>query len=364
MDAISWNKIIAELPGRHVLQTWEWGQVKEKYGWQVLTQIWRDEGCMVQGAALVLERTIRIAGFAPGLRILYVPRGPMTDWSNPIWRKEVLDDLQSLAKRQRAIFIKIDPEVFLGSGIPGTPGAIENEVGKKVLEDLQVRGWRYSGEQIQYRNTVWLDLDHSEEELLARMKQKTRYNIRLADRKGVQVRQGTLADLPMLYQLYTETSARDGFVIRSEEYYYTIWRSFLDKNMAEAFIAEVKGEPIAGLFLFYFGGKAWYLYGMSRRAYSDRMPNYLLQWKAICRARSIGCVQYDLWGAPDIFDENDPMWGVFRFKKGLGGKVMRTIGAWDFPTQPGLYSLYTYILPKLLAILRVRGKARTRQGIL
>ena len=119
-------------------------------------------------------------------------------------------------------------------------------------------------------------------------------------------------------------------------------------------------DPVAGLFIFYFDKRAWYLYGMSTQKHREKMPNYLLQWDAIKAARSRSCTQYDLWGAPDNFDETDSMWGVFRFKDGLGGKVIRTPGAWDFPVRPNLYSLYMNILPRILGILRARGKKQTR----
>jgi lipid II:glycine glycyltransferase (peptidoglycan interpeptide bridge formation enzyme) len=251
----------------------------------------------------------------------------------------------------------------LGCGIPNTPDAQENETGRSVESDLKARGWQFSDSQVQFRNTVWLDLSGSEEELLGRMKQKTRYNLHLAERKGVCLRTTSLTDLPILYKMYAETSVRDGFVIRPESYYQKVWETFIQGQMAEGLIAEVDGEPVGGLILFHFAGKAWYLYGMSRQVHREKMPNYLLQWEAMRRAKSLGCTYYDLWGAPDIFDETDPMWGVFRFKEGLGGKVIRSLGAWDYSPRPIYYSLYTRVLPRLLDLMRRRGKARTRQEV-
>jgi peptidoglycan pentaglycine glycine transferase (the first glycine) len=206
-------------------------------------------------------------------------------------------------------------------------------------------------------------LNYSEVELLARMKQKTRYNLNLAQRKGVVLRIGNVSDLDVLYRLYAETSVRDGFVIRSEGYYKSIWQSFIEHGMAKALLAEVGGETVAGLFLFAFAQRAWYLYGMSSQAHRDKMPNYLLQWTAMLQAKQLGCTTYDLWGAPDLFDETDSMWGVFRFKEGLGGRVVRTIGAWDFTSRPWLYEGYTRLLPRVMSILRRRGKERTRREV-
>ena len=363
MDAQAWNSQIARLPGAHILQTWEWGKLKEAYGWQMLPKVWHEPDGEIKAAAMVLQRTIALGGFAARLRILYVPRGPLLDWSDQTWRTRVLDDLQLLARKQRAIFIKIDPEVVIASGIPGEAGEQQNENGKTVTVELARRGWLFSGEQIQFKNTVWLDLACPEDELLGRMKQKTRYNLRLAERKGVTIRPGSQADLPVLYHMYAETSVRDGFVIRPEPYYRQVWQTFMQREMADALIAEVEGEPIAGLFLFHFAGRAWYLYGMSRQAHRDKMPNYLLQWAAIRRAKELGCTSYDLWGAPDEFSETDSMWGVYRFKEGLGGEVVRTLGAWDFPARAWIYPLYTRILPRLLNILRRRGKTRTQQEV-
>jgi lipid II:glycine glycyltransferase (peptidoglycan interpeptide bridge formation enzyme) len=131
----------------------------------------------------------------------------------------------------------------------------------------------------------------------------------------------------------------------------------------EPLIAEVEGEPVAAIFVFYFAGRAYYLYGMSREFHREKMPNYLLQWEAMRRARAAGCDAYDLWGAPDVFDEGDSMWGVFRFKEGLGGQVLRTLGAWDFTPRTFWYKLYSEILPRMLNLLRSRGKSRTKQQI-
>jgi peptidoglycan pentaglycine glycine transferase (the first glycine) len=360
---LEWNQKLLSLPQPHLLQSWEWGQVKAQYGWLPLPQTWGAPGTP-DAAALILQRTIAVGGFAARLRMLYVPKGPIMDWANLELRHQVLEDLAALARRQGAIFIKIDPDIVIGLGIPGEPGSSESELGQQVLNDLREGGWRFSGEQVQFRNTVLVDLSVPEEELLARMKQKTRYNVRLAQKKGVQVRVGGPPDFPMLYRMYAETALRDGFAIREERYYCTVWQTFTDAGLAEPLIAEVEGEPAAAVFIFRFGGRAWYIYGMSRPLHREKMPNYLLQWEAMRRAKSAGCNTYDLWGAPDQFDESDSMWGVYRFKEGLGGQVVRTIGAWDLPTRPLLYRLYTQTLPRLLNLMRRRGLERTQRTVI
>jgi lipid II:glycine glycyltransferase (peptidoglycan interpeptide bridge formation enzyme) len=161
--------------------------------------------------------------------------------------------------------------------------------------------------------------------------------------------------------MYAQTSVRDGFVIRDHAYYTAVWSTFLQAGMVDLLVAEVSGEPVAAVFCYRFAGKAWYLYGMSSEAHREKMPNYLLQWHAIQRARQVGCRVYDLWGAPDVFDAEDPLAGVYRFKEGLGGQVMIGLGAWDLPTRPVAYRLYAQVLPRLLELMRRRGKARTRQ---
>ena len=185
----------------------------------------------------------------------------------------------------------------------------------------------------------------------------------LAERKGVRVRIGDTSDIPALFHLYAETSVRDGFVIRSAEYYQSAWQRFMEAGMADALIAEVNGEMVAAIIVFHFAKKAWYLYGMSSLKRRNLMPNHLLQWEAILHAQKLGCQVYDLWGAPDEFNDNDPLWGVYRFKEGFGGTVSRTLGAYDFPIHPLTYTLYTQVVPRLLDFMRRRGKAQTQRMV-
>ena len=292
----SWNELIAALPLAHLLQTWEWSQVKSKYGWQAMPFIWQDAMGNPVAAAMVLKRNFPVGGFAKKMCVLYIPKGPLMDWQDAALRSRVLDDLGVFAKRQGAIFIKIDPDVTLGTGVPGTEEAVEFLYGQAVRSELERRGWKFSQDQIQFRNTVLIDLTEPEDEMLRRMKQKTRYNIRLAQKKGVSVKVGTVDDLPLLYRMYAETSVRDGFLIREEGYYQTVWHSFMGvtpsatthQPFTEPLIAEVDGEPVGAVSMFYFAGQAIYLFGMSRETAREKMPNYLLQWEAIRRAKAAG----------------------------------------------------------------------------
>ena len=360
----NWNTLITQLPNAHFLQTREWAQVKEKYGWKAMPFVWHEEEKLV-AAAMILKRALPIRGFSAKLSVFYIPKGPLMDWKDKSLRERVLGDLQRFAKKQGAIFLKLDPDVPLAVGIPGETDECVHPEGQATRQALSLRGWRYSADQIQFRNTVLVDLSASEEEILVRMKQKTRYNIRLSSRKGVVMRVGTQDDWSMLYKIYAETSVRDGFAIRNEDYYQTVWGIFQSSKSptCEALIAEVDGEAVAAIFVFYFAKRAYYVYGMSTTNHRNKMPTYLLQWEAMKRAKLRGCTVYDLWGAPEVFDESDDMWGVFRFKRGLGGEVVRTLGAWDYAPNPFWYKIYAEFVPRVLDVMRSRGKKKTRESM-
>jgi peptidoglycan pentaglycine glycine transferase (the first glycine) len=331
-DPTHWNSTLAALPLAHVLQTWEWGQFKSRHGWTSRYLLWRD-GETPRAAALVLRRQLSRLPFC----VMYVPKGPAMDYADAPLVREVLSDLERFARQSRAIFVKIDPD----------------------LEPLQRlsnlrKGWLESTQQIQFRNTMEIDLRRSEDELLAAMHQKTRYNIRLAHKRGVTVRPGALADLELLYAMYDETARRDRFIIRPLDYYRDAWGSFIEAGLAQPLVAEVEGEPVAALILFRFAGRAYYFYGMSRDLHRERMPNHLLQWKAMRWAKRQGCAVYDMWGAPDTLSESDPMWGVYRFKLGFGGQFVQGAGAWDYPTSGLLYWVYTVAMPRVLDLMRRR----------
>lgn len=348
----AWDALAAGLPDTHILQSWAWGQFKQRTGWHAARYRWGN-----QAAAQVLTRT---AGRGL-LRVMYVPRGPLLNWENVALARTVLADLQHLARRQRAILLKVDPGVPLKTGSPEAPQP--HPPGQTAQATLQALGWQPAHEQIQFRNTVTLNLAHPAADLLAALKQKTRYNVRLAEKKGVTVRLGSAVDLDLLYSLYVETAVRDGFVIRPREYYVSLWRDLLERGHAQPFIAEVDAEPVSALVLFAFGPTVWYFYGMSCATHRDKMPNHLLQWRAIEWAQAHGYRTYDFWGAPDVFAETDSMWGVWKFKEGFNGTVIHGLGAWDTAPTPWLYAAYTRLLPRLLSLWRQRGLAINRREV-
>ncbi len=345
-DCQEWNRILLTLPSAHVLQSWDWGDFKSRWGWTAERLVWLENG-QPAAAAQVLQRSI------PGTpwTFLYVTRGPALDYANLPLVDLVLADLEAYGRRQHALFVKVDPDV------PRQYGEADNlpdPTGQGVLALLTRRGWRFSPEQIQFRNTVLVDLRPEPGELLAAMKNKWRYNIRLAERKGVTVRSGTGQDISLFYEMYAETANRDNFLIRPEAYYRDVWQRFLAVGQAQMLLAFAGETPVAGLFLFLFGRTAWYLYGASTAQARPLMPNHLLQWKAMEWARSAGCTCYDMWGAPDVFDPADRMWGVYQFKKGFGGRVMLGLGAFDYPVNRSGYWAFTAALPRLRSFLRRR----------
>ena len=357
-----WDALISQLPEPHILQTWEWGLSKKRNGWAPHALVWDSPNGQLLAAAMLLSRQIRIL---PGIKVkvLYCPKGPIMDWGDQELVSTVLRDLEVYTSEQKAVFLKIDPDVLLGTGLPGTESETSSATGLKVETQLKARNWHFSQDQIQFRNSVVIDLRQDEDAVLAAMKQKTRYNIRLSQRKGVNVRQAQQTDLSMLYGMYAATGVRDGFVVRHEAYYTDLWTRFMQAGMANGLIAEFEGNPIAAVLIFHFAGIARYMFGMSLEANRELMPNYLLQWEAVKLAKALGCHTYDFWGAPDKFDEQDSLWGVYRFKEGFNGMTVRHLGAWDYVSRLGIYKAYTEILPKLLGITRRLGKAQNRKKV-
>ncbi len=408
-DATAWDAALLSLPQPHILQSWAWGETKAQTGWVATRLVWITTLQTPQSSAQLLmpDTAPRRMEFGPaGLEALaglvgdarnrlkplvrnsrrlfsgqdarppreaaqslagsgaplaaasllvrrvrpripvavaYVPKGPILDWSDAGLVEAVLEGLESRARAAGAIFVKMDPDV-----------RGDTESGQAVVATLARRGWRPSAENIQYRNTVVSDLTPSEEELLAAMKPKWRYNIRLAERRGVVVRAGAAADLPAFYAMYAETGGRDGFLVRPFDYYRAIWERFLADGLGHLLLAEVEGAAVAGLILFRFGPTAYYFYGASTAQGRELMPNHALQWAALRWAKAAGCTRYDWWGAPDVLDESDPMWGVFRFKQGFGGEFTPWIGAWDYPVSRAGYWAYTVAMPKVLEAMRRR----------
>ena len=358
-----WADVINCLPDIHFLQSIEWAHIKSRLGWTSFYKIWHDQTGDIVAGTLILEREIGFLNLPIKSRIHYLPKGPLLDWSNLDLVEKVISDIEEFSKNRRVIFTKIDPDIIFAEGVSGDLDYVENQKAIELQKKLINRNWKFSENQIQFQNTVLINIELNEEEILSRMKQKTRYNIRLAERKGIKIRIASKNEFPLLYRMYAQTAIRDNFTIRSEKYYLDLWQEFSEKDFCVGLIAEFENFPIAGLMLYFYGERAYYVYGMSLDKHRNLMPTYLLQWEAIRLAKTKGKKIYDLWGAPYVFDESDSMWGVYIFKKGLGGKVIQTLGAWDFPTNRLMYYIYLKVVPRILNIFRVFGKKATERSI-
>ena len=359
-----WEKILPKLPDPHFLQSYLWAEIKMDNGWSPSYLIWKNEIGNIVAGAMILERKITFLKIF-SLIIHYCPKGPLLNWEGEQLVQCVLNDIEQFSKQRNAIFLKIDPDVFICDKV-SDQFVLNNELIKNndhVLAILKNRNWIASKEQIQFRNSIYLSLEESEDQLLKNMKQKTRYNIRLSERKGVVVRIGNSNDFEKLYQLYVETALRDNFVIRENAYYSKVWNKFYANDYCEPFIAEYEGEILAAIIIYYFSSKAYYVYGMSSEKNRNLMATYLLQWKAIQRAKERGCNIYDFWGAPEELNESDRMWGVYKFKLGFGGNLIMTIGARDFRNKSFGYYLYQIVLPKILDLMRKFGFLRLKSEV-
>ncbi|MCS6847102.1 MAG: peptidoglycan bridge formation glycyltransferase FemA/FemB family protein [Anaerolineae bacterium] len=331
-DARAWDAALRTLPSPHLLQSWAWGDFKSRWGWTAERWLLSGADGSPRAAIQLLKRRIRRLP----LCVLYAPKGPAAADDDAF--SEALALLEQRARAQRAIWVKIDGD----PGDPNDGGALDR---RRAL--LAARGWRYSPAQVQFRNTMHTDLRQSDDALLAAMKPKTRYNVRLAEKRGVRVRviaPISDADARLLYDMYAETGRRDGFIIREAQYYFDAWRAL----NGIAFVAEHDGRALAGLVLFCFADRAWYFYGMSRSVGREHMPNYLLQWSAMRWARDHGYTVYDWWGAPDTLEDSDALWGVYRFKEGFGARFVEGLGAWDYAPSHFAYAAYLKLAPRVI----------------
>lgn len=325
LQASEWESFLASHPQAHVLQTAAWGELKSEFGWGVEHVIVGEVG------AQVLFRRLPF-----GLSLAYIPKGPMggnseIDSKLQAW-KDVWSDIDALCRRKKAILLKVEPDLWQEGSDPILP-----------------RRFRLASHAIQPPRTIVVDLRAGEDEILARMKQKTRYNIRLALRKNVIVRSSS--NVALFYDLMQITGERNEFGVHSYEYYQRAFDLFNPRGECQLFLAEFEREPLAAIMVFAHGSRSWYFYGASNNQHRHRMPTYLLQWEAMRWARAMGCSTYDLWGVPDEDEEaledrfterSDGLWGVYRFKRGFGGELRRAQGPWDRVYQPVLYAFYRW----------------------
>ena len=342
LTSAEWNDFLSKCPDAHLLQSAEWGELKSSFGWEPVRLVCEDSGS-TWGTQILFRQ------LALGLTFAYLPKGPLlqndADGKNLAFPGQAFwKEVDLLCRKKRAVFLKVEPDDW-GPAAQFRAGEIPT-------------GFRSSPQAIQPPRTIVVDLTGSEEDILARMKQKTRYNIRLSSKKGVAVRQSENIDA--FYQLMETTGQRDEFGIHSLEYYQKAYDLFKYSAKCEMFMAEYDGKKIAGLMVFASGSRCWYLYGASSSLHRERMPTYLLQWEAMKWARSKGCVQYDLYGVPDheaeyleanFRDRSAGLWGIYRFKRGFGGQITRSPGPWDRVYHSFLYQLYLRWMARVAGVV-------------
>lgn len=329
-----YNDFVCRHSQGHFLQSWEWGQVKQGMGWTPLPLILEDEG-EIKASLLILKRALPLPGIKKS--IFYSPRGPVMELDNSALAKELFAGARLTARQHGAIFLKIDPDVV-----------VSNQIFINILKECgfakNETGLDFEGVQPAF--VFRLDISPSEEELLNKMHSKTRYNIRLAEKKGVQIRKADdRRDLRRFYDVLVETAERDRFLIRGFEYFAMIWEHMVENDLGEIFLAEWDGKIIAATLAMCMGDKAWYLYGASSNQYRNVMPNYLIQWSMIRWARDRGCNLYDFRGVSGDLDESNPLYGLYKFKKGFNGEFTEFVGDWDTVYDPFFYFLWTKALP-------------------
>ena len=352
-----WKEFLAAHPETHLLQTGEWGELKSAFGWEAARVIVGDCG------AQILFRKLPL-GFTLG----YMPKGPVFSDQCSVISEQFWAEVDEVCRARRAIFLKVEPDDWecddsrrriakSGDFAPQVkiePVEWECDDSRRRIAKSGDFALRASPHNIQPRRTIIVDLRGSGEEILARMKQKCRYNIRLAEKKGVAVR--TWDDVAAFHRMVLATGERDVFGVHSLEYYRRAYDLFHEAGMCEMLVAEYEGRPLAALMVFARGKRAWYFYGASTDESRNLMPTYLLQWEAMRWAKARGCEEYDLWGVPDEDEatleanfetRRDGLWGVYRFKRGFGGELQRAAGALDRVYNLPLYRLYLWRMSRV-----------------
>jgi peptidoglycan pentaglycine glycine transferase (the first glycine) len=326
-SAEAWDAFVRAHPRAHLLQLSAWGELKAGFGWRpVRVALAGADGQLVAGVQLLLRRLPLRLGW-----LAYAPYGPLVDWSDAGQVRDLLAGVDQVARQQRAVFLKIEP----GFGLEGV--------------DFAAYGFRRSAQTVQPPRTVMLDLSADDEAILARMNQGTRRNIRKSSKNDVEIREGTRDDVQHLNALLAETGARDEFGVHMPAYYERAYDLFVPSGHAALILGRHADRDLAGVMVFALGDSAWYLYGASSDRERQRMASYGVQWAGIRWAKARGATEYDMYGVPDedpasleaqFETRSDGLWGVYRFKRGWGGTVRRSVGAWDRVYRPALYTGY------------------------
>lgn len=308
-------------------QSLEWGRVKTAWTKEVVLA--EDENGKIIGSVCVWIRKMPIFG-----NMMYASRGPVCDIHDQKVLEQITEGVRELGKKYNAFVFRMEPDVKKDDA---EFRKIVEEIGYKVKDDA-----KDFKDEIQPRFVFRLDIKgKTEEEVLAACHQKTRYNIRLATRKGVVVKEGTREDLKDFHKIMIETGSRDGFIIRLLEYFEKMYDELAPKHM-KLLMAYYEDKPISGIIPIMYGNKTWYLYGASSNSHRNLMPNYLLQWEMIKQAIQNKNEVYDFRGVSGVVDETHPQYGLYRFKKGFGAEFTEFIGEVYLPFKPLTYKMYKF----------------------
>ncbi len=344
-----WDAFIGAHPRAHVLQQWAWGDLKAAFGWQAERVAVRSDDGQIGAAAQVLFRRLpfRLGTMA------YLAMGPLISQQLSVNIQQIEDKLwkaiDQSSGNHHAAFLKWEPGIF-ASNSNGNGEALS------VLStqySALPSGFRPSPQTVQPPNTVMIDISGDEEKILARMNQGTRRKIRQSLKNGITYREGTKADVAIFTGMMNTTGERNEFGVHEPAYYQKVYDLFVPQGDAALILAEHEGDPLAGIMVFAKGQTAWYLYGASSNIKRNLMGAYGIQWAAIQWAKAKGCTEYDMWGIPDedeatleaqFESRSDGLWGVYGFKRGWGGQVVRSLGAWDKVYNPVIYAAYQLAL--------------------
>lgn len=310
----------------HVLQSWEWGEFRKNSGVKVIRP-GLFEGKKLQEVYQLTIHPIPHTSYTVG----YLPKGPKPD-------KKMLEVLEDIGQENNTIFFKIEPNIVL------------NEKSSQSLNLLisQYPNLLSSPRPLFTKYTFQIDLTKSEEELMSQMKEKTRYNVRLAQRNGVTVKEDNSPEAFETYlKLTRETTQRQKFYAHSEGYHRLMWQTLQPSGIAHLLLASyhtpsaISHTPLVAWILFVFNKVLYYPYGASSSLYREVMASNLMMWEAERFGKKMGCHTFDLWGSlgPNP-DPKDPWYGFHRFKEGYGGKLVEFLGTYDFVLRPTLYKLY------------------------
>jgi lipid II:glycine glycyltransferase (peptidoglycan interpeptide bridge formation enzyme) len=307
--------------GGHVLQSYQWGEFKRRLGWRPIRLVLERDGKVVGLGQFLAYNTAPVPGV-----LLYCTKGPWLPWDDEEAVRTFFEGVRAVAGREGAHTVKIEPEVLE-----------QHEDVKALLGGIGFRKARYDLNQ---KTTLVVDLSLPEEELLARMRSKTRYNVRLAARKGVEVVEPDFEEAwETFYEWMKATSARkeDYVLRRPRDYLRGVMGAMQEAGQGHLFLAKHEGTPLAGMYVFTFGDKYWYMYGASSDEKRNLKPNYLLQWEVMRWARERGLTHYDMVGVPkaEDLDESSSLWGVYKFKEGFGGEIVDSLGCFDLPVRRG-----------------------------